>query len=449
MRLFIFFMVLLPNLYAQQPDSFSLDQAVAYALENQVSIKNAVLDINISKAKVGEIRAIGLPHINASAQFVDNPILKRMYLEVNENNAFTAGMGRPGDIVVFENFFQLRSSGDVSATASQLIFDGSYFVGLKAAKTYNELAHRSLDKSKTDVVEAVTKAYYMVLVNRERMSLLDANIARLDTVLNQTRKMNQEGFIEKIDVDRLEVNYNNLLTEKSKSQNLFQVSKILLKYQMGMPIGDSISLSQSLSSLTFDTTFTDTSINYDARPEYRLLQTNKKLQVLNLNKERMGALPSLSAFGSLGSFSQYTSFTPLFGNSMWYPYTMFGLNLSVPILDGFGRTYRSRQAKLEIEKAQNNLADFENIINFQVQQSKFNYLNSLKSLQAQKRNLELAEEVTRISKIKYQEGVGSNLELVTAETSYKEAQTNYYNALYDVIVSKIDYEKSLGILYAE
>jgi outer membrane protein len=438
-------------LIAQKSQTFTLDQAIQYAVENQATVKNAALDVDMAHAKVGEIRALGLPHIDANAQFAHSPQLRRMFFEYSPATAgFLSAFqvtGTNGEIIGVPNIFQLKSSGDVGLTITQLIFDGSYLVGLKTTKTYNELTEKNLLNSKIQTAESVTKAYYLVLINKERTTLLDANIQRLDSLLRQTRAMLGQGFVEQVDVDRLEVNYNNLLTERTKFINLLSVSEMLLKFQMGYPVQDSISLSGDIASLTLDTSNLKSSVNYNDRIEYSLLLTNKRLQELNVKNNKAAYMPRLAAFGNAGYYGANVKYYKLFGNSPYYAYTMYGLNLSVPVFDSFGRHYKVRQARIELQKAENNILNFENAINFQVSQSKISFGNQIKTLEAQKRNLQLAQEVQRVAKIKYQEGVGSNLELTTAETDYRIAQTNYYNALYDAIVAKIDYDKAMGTLY--
>lgn len=437
---------------AQEPTSLSLEEAVQYALEHQVIVQNALIDQEIAQAQVGETRAQGLPQINGTGSLVYNPQLKRGFTKYNTLSPLSKLAANPnlqnGDAFSYPNIFQLQSSGDFSATINQLIFDGSYFVGLKAAKTYTELAKKNTTSSKINTVEAVKKAYYLALVNEERLNYVNANIARVDTTLRQTQVQHQQGFVEKIDVDRLEVTYNNLINERAKVDNLLEISHILLKYQMGMPIDSSINLSENLASVQLDTTIHDGSVNVNNRVDYQILQTNKTLQHLNLKNYRAGYLPKLSFFATGGYFAQNNTVQLLMKNK-FYNYSLYGLNLNVPIFDGFAKAYRVKQAKLELKKTEKSIQNLENMIVYQVEQSQYNLENALKSLNSQKRNLDLAREVIRVTKIKYQEGVGTNLELVTAETSYREAQTNYYNALYDAIVAKIDYEKSTGTLYNE
>ncbi|MFN6945210.1 MAG: TolC family protein [Cytophagaceae bacterium] len=444
---FIIFYLVGQHVYAQQSHTLTLDQCVEYALKNQADVQNAALDVHSAKSRVGEIRAIGLPQANGSVQITDNPRLQRMFLTPeNASMFFPPGQPIPTDVVGIENLFQLRSSGDANITLSQLIFDGSYFVGLQAASVYRELAQKSLTRTEIEVAESVTKAYYMVLINEERTNLLDNNLARLDTLLRETRAMHEQGLLEKIEVSRIQVNYNNMLVEKQRFDNMKQIGLLMLKFQMGMPMENELIPAQSLNDFSGEFVMdTETPVNYNDRIEYSMQKTTRNLNALDIRNERIQSLPRLSAFASGGFFTQHTSVPNLFGNP-WYGYGRYGLTLNVPIFDGLGRVYRIQQAKVSLSQTENNIRNLENAIDFQVRQSRLNLQSNLEMLEAQRRNLELAEEVTRISRIKYQEGVGSNLEVTTAENSYREAQTNYFNSLYDVLVATVDYKKSLGTL---
>lgn len=431
---------------AQTDTTFTLDQAISFAMENQAAVKNAELDKGSAESRVGEIRAIGLPQLNGQVQLIENLELRRMFLEASPGNPFTDPSLPPGEVVAIRNIFQLPSTGDVSATLTQLLFDGSYIVGLKAAKTYKELASKSYDQTKIETAEAVSKAFYLVLINKERRELLVGHIARLDSLLRETRVLFEEGFVEKIDVDRIEVTYNNLLTDQSKLDNLYELSLLLLKYQMGMPVGQNIRLEGAISDISIDTSVSIQSLDPSKRIEYSLLQTQRELQQLNIKNYQVQYLPRLSAFATGGYFTQNTEFFKIF-NSRWYTYSMIGVNMSVPIFDGFAKRYQIKQARYDLEKVENNISNLENAIEFEAKQAMLNLKNQLRTLENQKRNMQLAAEVTRVAKIKYREGVGSNLEVTTAETSLKEAQTNYYNALYEAMIANIDYQKALGSFY--
>ena len=448
--IFILLFVLISGYAHSQKDSaYTLQQCINYALQNTNSIKNAQIDYESTLERVGEIRAIGLPQINGAVSVVDNPKLKRFFA-LNGASPLIFDPTKPkGEVLTSPNFFQLRSSGDANATISQLLFDGSFVVAISSSKTYKELARKNITQSKTQVVEGVTKAYYMVMINQERLKLLDVNLSRLDSTLYQTRAMNKAGLVEKIDVDRLEVSYNNLITEKLKSENMMEVSRLLLQFQMNMPLEQNISLADNLNSIKIDSVAPPVAaIDPSQRIEYSLLETQKKLQTFDKKNINAGYIPRLSAFGTAGFFRQDKSIGQLFVNK-YYSYNMYGFNLTVPIFDGMSKHYRIQQAKLSIAKTENNIAQMKTTIELQAKQAHINYKNSLQTLTTQKRNMELAAEVVRVTRIKYQAGVGSNLEVVNAEASQKEAQTNYFSALYDAIVAKIDLQKASGTLYTE
>lgn len=424
---------------------FSLKQCIDYALQNQTSMKNAALDEMIAKGRVKEVTGIGFPQINGSIQLSNNDPLRRM---------FTVGTGYPdfiaggnvipeGQVAAFPNFFQLKAGGDASISVTQLIFSSSYIVGLQASKTYKALAEKATQQTKIQVIESVTKAYYLVLINEERVHLFDKNLARLDSALSQTMALNQNGFVEKIDVDRLRVAYNNLKTEKEKFSNLFELSKLLLKYQMSLPLESALTLTEKIADFKVETASQQKS-DYKNRIEYSLMESQKRLQQLELKNYQLAYLPSFAAFANVGEFSQSPEFNYFTKSNLWYNYGLYGITMSVPIFDGLQTSYKTQQTKLKLMKTENDLSNFELAVNLQIKSSEISLKNNLASLESQSKNMELAEEVAKVTKIKYGQGVGSSLEVVTAETALLEAQTNYYNALYDALISKVDYDKAMG-----
>lgn len=437
---------------AQSDTAMSLKQCIDYAMLHSATVSNAKLDEYIAAAKIGETRAIGLPQINGTASVVDNPELKPIFFKGNNDFLRPSGSytGNPNEAIPVPNIFQLRSSGEASITATQLIFNGSYLVGLKTTKTYAELATKATQKAAIDVVESVKKAYYMVLINKERLKSLDDNMARLDSVYKQTLALNKNGFVEKLDVSRLEVRRLNLTTEKQKFENLAALSLALLKFQMGMPTNQNISPIGSIEELKnmVGQNADITTIDYSQRVEYGLLETQKKLNIQNLNYINSGYMPSLAAFGTYGYTRSDVKFMNLF-QKQWFSYSMIGLSLNVPIFDGFSKYYRAQQAKLEIKKLDNNIDNLRKAIDLQTTQSSITYINALKTLETQTQNITLSKEIARVTKIKYQEGVGSNIELVNAEADLKDAETNYYDSIYQVLVAMVDYQKSIGKLSAE
>ncbi|KAA6440927.1 TolC family protein [Dyadobacter flavalbus] len=432
-------------LYAQD-SNFSLQEAVDYAIKHNLNIKNTQLDAISAEARIGEVRSAGLPQVAANFNFTDNLIIQRFFLPANFADPNAAADAPPVALK-----FGVRYMGTAAATLNQLIFNGSYFIGLKAAATYRELAQKNITQSKVSVAEAVTKAYYSAQVAEERAKLLDLNISRVDSLMRETKAMNVSGFVELLDVNRLEVQINNLLTERQKVQNLIELSYALLKYQMGMPAEEPIKLTDDINGVNIDSLKTITAQfnpTYENRIEYSLLNTQEKLAGLDLRNVRSGYLPTVSASVGYGHNNGRDSFTDLFG-SKWFNNSVLSLNVNIPIFDGFSKRYQIEQKKIAIDKVKNGQALLKQSIDLESNQALISIKNAFATLETQKRNLTLAEEIVRVSKIKYKEGVGSNIEVINAESSLKEAQTNYFTALYDLMIAKVDLSRARGELYME
>ncbi len=434
---------------AQTTNQYTLQQCIDYALKNYTDVKNSELDIQTAAAKVGEIRGAGLPKVLGKASITDNPTLSRMFLPGTSAAAFdTSRVYDPSSVYAVPNLFQVRSSGDMSVTLSQLIFDGSYIMGLKASSVYKELATKSMTQTKINVVESVTKAFYLVLINNERLALLNSNVSRIDSLLKNTKGLQKEGFAEELDADRIEVTRNNLLAELNKFNQINEVTILLLKYQMGMPLVDPIELVGDVKEIQVEAIDQNATVNPESRIEYSLLKTQLELQRLDLKSNQAKFLPTLSGFAT-GGYNRSDVTVDKVVSGHWYQYSMWGLNLSVPIIDGGSKIYQIKQSRYAYLKAENNLNFFAQTVDLQAKQSLATLSNEIQNYQIQKRNLELATKVVRVSKIKYTVGTGSNLEIVDAENAFKEAQTNFYNATYNVLLAKIAYQKSIGILYTE
>lgn len=428
---------------------FSLREAVTYALQNNVNVTNSQLDIESAKARVGEIRAVGLPQISAQASLQHSLKIQNVILE-NGAGPFGDSTRPVGSVLAFP--FQLKNNALFAVTLNQLIFDGSYLVGLKAASTYNNLSQKSAVQSKIAVTEAVTKAYYSVLVNQERLELLRYNVERIDTLFRQTQAQFKNGFVESIDVDRIEVQYNNLKIDQQRTERLVELTKHLLKFQMGYPVSNPIEITDKLAIQNVETLGIEqnTTFNHSQRIEYSILETQKELAALDIKNVRAGYLPQLVAGLAYGYNPAASQLNKIFDfKDRWYNYSTFSVQLSIPIFDGFQKRYKGQQARLTLEKTNRSLQFLQNSIDLEIQQSNVNLANSLDALKTQRRNLELAERVAKVTKIKYEQGVGSNIEVINAEGSLREAQTNYYSALYDALISKVDADKATGKLAAE
>jgi outer membrane protein len=417
--------------------TYSLQQAQEYAVKNSINSANAKLDVDLARAKKNEVTGIGLPQISGSFDVKD-------YIEIPTSLVPAEFFGGPkGSFAAVK--FGTKYNASAGISASQLVFNSDYLVGLQASKTYMELAQKAETRTKIETITAVSKAYFGALVAKERFKLLEVNIERLNKMLKDMTAMNLNGYIEKIDVDRVEVNYNNLLVEKEKTQRLINLSEALLKFQMGIDVNQNIVLSDSLG--TFVNNLTDVAspkANPSSRIEYSLLESQTKLNELDLKRYKMSYLPNLVAYGTATTQAQRQEFNIFDTKLRWYPIGIIGATLNVPIFDGLQKNYKVEQAKINLLKSKNGLDQLQKAIQLEVNNSSTSYSNSLATLNYQKKNIELAERVYQTTKIKYEQGVGSNLEVINAQASYREALVNYYAAIYDALVSKTDLDKALG-----
>jgi outer membrane protein len=417
--------------------NFTIKQAVDYALQHQKDVLNAELDAEIAVHKVRETVGIGLPQLNASFDLKD---FEKIPVSLVPAEFFG---GEKGSFVPIQ--FGTRWNATAGLSASQLIFDPSYIVGVSASKTYRELSRKNLERTKLETAVTITKAYYSVLLLRERKKVIDANIARLKKLSSDTKAMYDNGFVEKIDADRTQVAYNNIVSESENFNRLVEITDKMLKFQMGLPqsanliIADSLD-TQAIKNLSASTDKADPA----KRIEYSILKTQEQLQQYNLKRYKGQYIPSLVAYGSLNAVAQRSEFNVFNPDYRWYPTGIIGATLSINLFDGMQRENKIRQEKLALRKIDNELYNFENAISFEVSSGQSKLNDALSSLKIQDKNLELATSVSSITKLKYDQGVGSNLEVLDAETSLKEAQVNYFNALYDAVIAKIDLEKSLG-----
>lgn len=424
-------------LRAQETHRFGLQECISYAYENQDSIKNAKLDIERANYQVKEILGSGFPQISGNANIQD-------YLKVPTNLLPGEFFGQPGTFIPVK--FGVKYNSSVGIDINQLLFDGTFIVGLQASKTFKELSQKNLNRSRIATNIAVTKAYYQVLVADEQIKLLDANLKQLKQQLDETVEMNKQGFVEKIDTDRLRVLYNNLGTTRNNTVRMLALGYQALKFQMGMPLEDNLILLEKIADVKFESAAlaaADSSA-YRNRIEFALLETNRKLTELDVKRYKSQLLPSLSAFAS-GSYSfQNDRLGDLYANR--FPTSLVGLRLRVPIFTGFQTTSRIRQAQIEVKKTDNVINGFKRAINLQIDQARTSYTNGVETLGSQRENMDLAREVLRVSKIKYEQGVGSSIEVTQAQTALQESENTYIQALYNALISKVDLDAANGTI---
>lgn len=421
---------------AQTKNEFSVKQAVDYSLKNSVQVKNALLDIKIQEQVNRQYTALALPQANGS--FSANH-----YFDIPTNLLPGELVNRPGTKVPVQ--FGTPWNATASIELSQILFDGQVFIALKARKNTLLLSLKTEEVTAEQIKANVYKIYYQLVVGKKQLTALDANIERFEKLLHDTKEIYKNGFAERLDVDKVTVQLNNIKTEKVKIENSLSIGNAGLKFLMGMPQKEELLLTDTLGEEELKSNILDENYNYTDRKEMQLLNVAKKLGELNIRRYKLTKWPSLVAFGSYGKSAQRTEFD-FFGKGDWFTSSLAGIKLSVPIFDGNNRKAHLQQTKYELEKVKNNIANLQEGIDYEVTNARTNMNNAILTVDNQKKNVTLAEAVYNTTKKKYEQGLGSNQEIYFAQTELKVAQTNYYSALYDAITAKIDYLKAIGKL---
>ncbi len=430
------------NILFSQQLNLTLDDCIELALKNNENLKNSILEENISKAVSKEYLAVGLPQIYVDGGLQYNHEVQKSLIDISR---FMPGVPEGTEQEVQ---FGQTYEGRFDFMIDQMIFNGSYFVGLSATKELEKLSNKLTQRTEIDIYESVSKAYYTVLNTKSRIDLVKSNIERLLTLLEESQQLYDNGFIEKLDIDRITVSYNNLQSEKIKTDRLYDLSLFVLKFQIGIPLNQEIKLIGNLNEDILENFDFDLSkFDYNKRIEYSILKTDRNLKNYDLKNNRSQYLPQIYLNYNYGLNTSASSYDLFFDSYRWKNFGTVGLNLVVPIFDGFLKRSKINQSKYKIEQIDNQLSFLERSIDLQINQSVVDYSNSKESLEITSKNVDLALSIYNASEKKYKEGVGSNFEVLNANVGLKQAQTNYYNAVYEVIISKINLEKTLGTLY--
>ena len=424
-----------------QPLKLTIDESIDLAIENNENLKNSYLEEKISKALSKEYLSIGLPQINFDGGVKYNHEVQKSLIDISR---FMPGVPEGTEQEVQ---FGQTYDGRMDLTLDQMIFNGSYFVGLSAAKELVNLSEKLTVRNIIDINESVQKAYYTVLNTKKRIELVDINLSRLNTLLEQTKKLYDNGFVEKLDLNRIMVSFNNLKSEKIKASRLYQLSKEVFNFQIGVSIGTEIELIDELSEdLIYSFIYSLEDFDYSQRIEYSILQTDKNLKFYDLKNNRSQYLPQIYANYNYGYNTSSSNYNLFFDSDRWKSFGTLGFKIIVPIFDGFLKRSKINQSKYKIEQVENQMLFLERSINLQVNQAISSYENTKETILVSKQNLELAKDVYLATERKFKEGVGSNLELIDSNNSLKTAQNQYYNSLYESVIASIEIKKTLGTL---
>lgn len=444
---------------AQEKHEFSVQQAVDYATKNNVQVKNALLGIALQQQQNREITASAYPHINGSLGTTYNPNVATTVIpnfispatyQVLVNEGVKNGSGgpitMPSDFGFIAAQFGTKYSANAGVDLSQILFDGQVFVGLQARATSIEWVKKSAEVTEEMIKANINKVYYQLVAGKTQIELVDANITRLEKLSHDTKEIYKNGFAEKLDVDKLDVQLANLRTEKLKVISSISNGYLGLKVLMGMPIKDSLVLTDTLSlEKITDGIVDNAAYNYKDRKEYQYAELGKKLNEYNIKRYQLSQIPTLTLSGSYYKNAQRDKFN-FFSKGDWFTVSSVGVRMSIPIFNGFVTRAKIAQAKIQLQQTQNQMDALQLDIDNQVQTARNNLSTAVSTLDFQKRNMALAESVYNQTKKKYEVGTGSNTEITTAQTDLKQAQTNYITAIYDAIIARIDYLQAIGKL---
>ena len=434
------FVVLTGGLFAQQSETpiFTLTDAVDFAFENANSIRNARVDILDAEQNIREQLSSGLPQFSAAIDYTR--YLKVPVLPLPDG--FAPPNPDPNAPVPEGIAFQRKNSFTSGLNFNAMIFDGSFFVGLRAARASRDYFNLQLEDAQRQVRNQVTQSYFPVLLTGTNLDIVERNIQNLEDLLRETEAQYEAGFVEQLDVDRLVLSLNNLRANRNDLEQQRENALRALKFALNYPDDKPLEVSDDLEALELEVeeAALTSDVPYQQRSEVRLLDQTLALQDLNVDLQRAAYLPRLSAVAS----AQYQYQGDNFTDGFWAPTALVGLSASIPIYDFGGRASRLERARLEKEKVVNQRDDLIRSINLEVLNARGTFNSARNRLETTRQNQELAQRIYDTTQIKYREGVGSSIEVVQAEQQLYEAQANYLNALYDTLVAKEDLYIALG-----
>lgn len=419
--------------------SFSLKQAIDHAIQNNYSVINASRDIEAAKQKKWETTTIGLPQINGAVGYVNNFELQKSLIPAEIFG------GTPGTFQ--EVAFGTKHSMNASATLSQLIFDGSYLVGLQSAKTYLKISENAKVKTTQEIKEIVVNSYGNVLLADESILILQKNKGILEKTLSDTKEIYKNGLIEEENVEQLQITLASINSSLENVKRQKTIANDMLKLILGINLENQLTLTDKLENLTLsnlDLAVLKEEFNVTNNIDYQIgqnLQTSKEL-LLKLEKSK--ALPTLGAAVNFGYNAFGDEFQFFTSNQKWLNYSNLGVNLNIPIFSSFGRSSRTQQAKIALEQSKTQLTETEQKLKLQFEKSKSDYEFSLEQLSTSKSNLNLAERIENKNQIKFTEGLASSFDLTKAQEQLYSAQQNYLQAMLDVINKRASLEKLLN-----
>ncbi len=433
--------IFLTGAFAGEPARFSLNEARAYAMQHSYILRNAALDVQKAQKKVWETIASGLPQVSGSANYTN-------FLDLSVSlipGEFFGG--EPGTYMPVK--FGQDFNADYGFTVDQLIFDGSYIVGVGAAKTYITMATLTREKSEIETRNAVSQAYYMALIAQENRKVMQENLDNARTLHRDALALYQNGLTEEQDADQMKLMVQSAENEVLRTEREIRVSMMVLKYAMGVPVEEDIVLTEPLDGLigqhrTAPVAAWDDPLS--AHIDKRLIDTQTQLTRKALNLEKAAFLPKLTGFMNW-SKTAYGNDANLFASGVdWYKSSLWGLKLTVPVFSSGMRLSRLQQARMDVEKAENDRKLLDQTLRKDYLTAVSDLENSLTQYKNAEDNKALAAKILDKTTIKYNHGLSSSTELAQTESQYVSAQRSWVQAVMELLNARLNYEKSIGIL---
>ena len=427
------------TLNAQENLTLSLQQAIDYALKNSYATINANRDVDAAKLKKWETTTIGLPQVSAKIDY-QNWIKQQVSLLPAEFFG-----GNPGE---FEEIsFGTKHNMNATATLNQLIFDGSYLVGLQSAKTYLKISENAKEKTELGIREAVINAYGNVLLSEESISIIEKNIKTLEKNLDETNQIFLNGFIEEENVEQLKITLSSVKSQLSKTKNLKMIAYKMLNITLGLDINSSVILTDSLINLAKENIkleLLSSDLTIENHIDFKIAKNTETANELFVKLEQSKALPTLKSFVNFGYAGYGQEFDFMKKEQKWFDSSMLGVSLDIPIFSSLARSSRTQQAKIELEKSRTNLTETEQKLFLMLESAKTNYNFSIEEYETSKQNLSLAERIENKQQIKFFEGISTSFELLEAQRQLYTMQQNYLQAMLTVIANKATLDNALN-----
>jgi outer membrane protein TolC len=421
---------------AQEPLSFSLEQARNYAVEHSYFTQKAVLDQEMADRKMKEVTAIGLPQVSGTADF-------KNFIDIP--TSIVPDFSNPGS----GNQIPLQFGTDFNASAglsvNQLIFNGSYIVGLQAAKAYREMAEKQVVKTERDIKNDVTIAYGNVIVSEENMKTLKGNKDYLEQTLTETQALYEAGFGQEQDVDQLTILVQTAKIQYDRAERLVEIFRNVLKFQMGLESTTSIVLTDNLDVLVQygnDSSIVTQPFDVNANIDYTIAVNNQELQYLNFKNKKAEFLPTLGAFYNYQQTYQNNDLS--WNNNNWFPTSLWGLQLNVPIFSSGQRIHVKKQAEMNWQKSEidTKMAEQQLMVDFLTRKSQYQF--TVDQYKNTKDNLDLVQRIVNRETIKYQEGMSSSLNLANTQIQFFQIQANYIQSIVEMITARSEMDKILS-----